>query len=122
MISIAVPVQLMEIENLAVDASPKYEASPLPWFEVPDLASFHESSIQPARWTEKEERIITEPYEYLASHPGKDIRKQILHACNVWLKVDPCTLEIISCSVSMLHNASLLFVIVLPTRSTQCSY
>ena len=111
MISLTVLAPLMEIEKVAVDASRDHETLPLPPFEVPDL-SF-------AQWTEKEERIITEPYEYLTSHPGKDIRKQILHACNLWLKVDPCTFEVISRCVSMLHNASLLFVIIMLTGSTQ---
>ena len=73
----------MEIEKLAVDASRDHETSKTPHFDVPELSPIREKPIQSARWTEKEEKIIIEPYEYLTSHPGKDIRKQILHTCNV---------------------------------------
>ncbi|TID14747.1 terpenoid synthase [Venturia nashicola] len=59
-------------------------------------------------WTDEEEKTINQPYNYLTSHSGKDIRKQILAAFNVWLKVEPVSLEIINRVVGMLHNASLL--------------
>lgn len=48
------------------------------------------------------------PYYYLLSKPGKDIRKQVLSAFNVWLHADDESCEIINLVVSMLHNASLL--------------
>ncbi|KAL8992648.1 MAG: hypothetical protein Q9169_006937 [Polycauliona sp. 2 TL-2023] len=51
---------------------------------------------------------ITRPYDYLASQPGKDIRKQLLSACNIWLHVDKTALATIARSISMLHNASLM--------------
>ena len=53
-------------------------------------------------------KIVTAPYNYLATHPGKDFRKEMIRACNFWFKVDPEKLAIIESSVSMLHNASLL--------------
>ncbi|QDS74816.1 hypothetical protein FKW77_002380 [Venturia effusa] len=59
-------------------------------------------------WTEAEEKIINEPYTYLTSHTGKDIRTQILHAFNVYLKIDPDHLSTINRAIGMLHNASLL--------------
>ena len=55
-------------------------------------------------------QIITEPYDYLISHPGKDIRKQLLAACSFWLQIDDSALAVIGSSISMLHNASLLYV------------
>ena len=55
-------------------------------------------------------KIIVEPYTYLSSKPGKDIRQKVLSACNVWLKVDAAPLETIVHVMSMLHNASLLWV------------
>ncbi|KAL8856369.1 MAG: hypothetical protein Q9178_007060 [Gyalolechia marmorata] len=61
-------------------------------------------------WTEEMEKDITRPYEYLASQPGKDIRKQLLAACNSWLQIDETALGTIGKSISMLHNASLLYV------------
>ena len=48
------------------------------------------------------------PYEYLDSHPGKDIRKQLISAFNEWLEVPAESLEVITKVVGMLHTASLL--------------
>ncbi|KAI4275931.1 MAG: hypothetical protein LQ337_002846 [Flavoplaca oasis] len=74
------------------------------------------TSVQPpirrtgriSAWTEEMERDIIQPYEYLASQPGKDIRKQLLAACNVWLQIDETALSTIGRCISKLHNASLL--------------
>ncbi|KAL8653121.1 MAG: hypothetical protein Q9226_003974 [Calogaya cf. arnoldii] len=54
------------------------------------------------------EETVTQPYDYLLSQPGKDIRKQLLAACNFWLDIDESALTTIGRSISMLHNASLL--------------
>lgn len=54
--------------------------------------------------------ILLDPYEYLLQHPGKDIRTLLIKAFDVWLKVPPASLEIISKVVAMLHTASLLYV------------
>ncbi|KAH6876019.1 hypothetical protein J4E91_001890 [Alternaria rosae] len=59
-------------------------------------------------WTESKERILLGPYDYLYGHPGKDIRSQCIAAFNLWLKVPPERLEIITKVVGMLHTASLL--------------
>ncbi|KAI4628413.1 hypothetical protein J4E83_002963 [Alternaria metachromatica] len=59
-------------------------------------------------WTEGKERILLGPYDYLYGHPGKDIRSQCIAAFNLWLKVPPERLEIITKVVGMLHTASLL--------------
>ena len=48
------------------------------------------------------------PYDYLLSYPGKDIRKQLIAAFNVWLQVPDGVLASISNVVAMLHTASLL--------------
>jgi len=53
-------------------------------------------------------QAVLEPYNYVISNPGKDIRSQLMAAFNVWLKVPPQKLDIISKVVTMLHNASLL--------------
>jgi geranylgeranyl diphosphate synthase type 3 len=63
-----------------------------------------------AAWTEEKERILLGPYDYLYGHPGKDIRSQCIAAFNLWLKVPPERLEIITRVVGMLHTASLLYV------------
>ncbi|KAL8645981.1 MAG: hypothetical protein Q9226_007057 [Calogaya cf. arnoldii] len=56
------------------------------------------------------ETRITEPYDYLAAQPDKDIHKQLVGACNFWFKIDEASLATIGKSVSMLHNAVLLSV------------
>ncbi|KAJ4320079.1 geranylgeranyl pyrophosphate synthetase [Neodidymelliopsis sp. IMI 364377] len=61
-----------------------------------------------AAWTGEKERILLGPYDYLWGHPGKDIRSQCIAAFNLWLKVPPERLEVITRAVGMLHTASLL--------------
>lgn len=61
-------------------------------------------------WTEEKERILLGPYDYLYGHPGKDIRSQCIAAFNLWLKVPPERLDIITKVVGMLHTSSLLCV------------
>ncbi|KAL8976714.1 MAG: hypothetical protein Q9205_007339, partial [Flavoplaca limonia] len=56
-------------------------------------------------WTDKQERIITRPFEYLMAKPGKSFRRQLLSALNVWTDVDELSLGIINRVVEMLHNA-----------------
>ncbi|KAL8883205.1 MAG: hypothetical protein Q9192_007360, partial [Flavoplaca navasiana] len=60
-------------------------------------------------WMDKNERIITRPFEYLMAKPGKSFRRQLLSALNVWTDVDELSLGIINRVVEMLHNASLLY-------------
>lgn len=60
------------------------------------------------KWTHEKESIIMGPYDYISKQPGKDIRKQMIAAFNVWLKVPEQSLEIITRVIAMLHNASLL--------------
>ncbi|KAI4235735.1 MAG: hypothetical protein LQ349_002966 [Xanthoria aureola] len=59
-------------------------------------------------WPDKNERIITRPFEYLMAKPGKSFRRELLSALNVWTDVDESSLGIINRVVEMLHNASLL--------------
>ncbi|KAF1846922.1 terpenoid synthase [Cucurbitaria berberidis CBS 394.84] len=59
-------------------------------------------------WTQEKERILLGPYDYLWGHPGKDIRSQCIAAFNLWLKVPPGRLDVITGVVGMLHTASLL--------------
>ncbi|KAI9680643.1 MAG: geranylgeranyl pyrophosphate synthetase [Caeruleum heppii] len=59
-------------------------------------------------WSEEKEKILYGPFDYLFEHPGKDIRTQLIAAFNVWLKVPPESLAVITKVVGMLHTASLL--------------
>ena len=59
-------------------------------------------------WSSEKENILKGPFDYLESHPGKDIRTQLITAFNAWLAVPSSSLRIISGVVTMLHTASLL--------------
>ena len=59
-------------------------------------------------WSAEKENILKGPFDYLESHPGKDIRTQLIGAFNTWLQVPPESLRIITGVVTMLHTASLL--------------
>ena len=67
-------------------------------------------------WTAEQERIVMGPYEYMIQHPGKDIRKQLIQAFNAWLRVPEDRLTIIAKAITMLHNASLLYVFLILKR------
>lgn len=50
------------------------------------------------------------PFDYLMARPGKNFRRQVLTAFNVWLQVDEVAFNIINRVVEMLYNTSLLSV------------
>ncbi|KAJ9474638.1 Geranylgeranyl pyrophosphate synthase [Pseudozyma hubeiensis] len=64
-------------------------------------------STQPP-WPSDKEDAILEPYTYLDSNPGKEVRTKLIEAFNVWLQVPPRKLDAICNVVRMLHTASLL--------------
>ncbi|CAG8493733.1 439_t:CDS:2, partial [Scutellospora calospora] len=53
-------------------------------------------------------QILLEPYTYLSSNPGKEIRSKLIDAFDHWLKVPKDKLSAITTVVEMLHTASLL--------------
>lgn len=59
-------------------------------------------------WKEENETVVREPYDYVAGIPGKEIRRQLLNAFNVWYQVDEQASKLIADAVTMAHNASLL--------------
>lgn len=77
-----------------------------------DSMSIHtdhsDSYYQRSDWTADEEQILLGPFDYLESLPGKNMRSQLIHAFNTWLKVPAESLDVIIKVVSMLHTASLL--------------
>jgi len=62
----------------------------------------------PRQWSEANETILLEPFTYVTSTGGKQIRAQLIAAFNLWLNIPSDRIEIISKVVTMLHNASLL--------------
>ncbi|PCH41867.1 terpenoid synthase [Wolfiporia cocos MD-104 SS10] len=61
-----------------------------------------------SKWRQTDEKSILEPYTYLTSQSGKEVRTQMINAFNVWLGVPQEKLVVIGRIVGMLHNASLL--------------
>ncbi|PFH50504.1 hypothetical protein AMATHDRAFT_60906 [Amanita thiersii Skay4041] len=59
-------------------------------------------------WDSTNEAALLEPFSYINSHPGKDIRRKLIEAFNIWLNVPADKLSIIANVVNMLHNASLM--------------
>lgn len=59
-------------------------------------------------WSADSETAVLEPYTYLFSNPGKDIRSTLIHAFNQWLQVPAEDIAVIQKAVEMLHTASLL--------------
>ncbi|KAG6917241.1 hypothetical protein DXG01_003273 [Tephrocybe rancida] len=59
-------------------------------------------------WSPTNESAVLEPFTYITSNPGKEIRSQLIDAFNLWLDVPAQKLAVISRLVNMLHAASLL--------------
>ncbi|KAF9461847.1 isoprenoid synthase domain-containing protein [Collybia nuda] len=59
-------------------------------------------------WSQQNEAALLEPFTYVTSNPGKEIRGQLIEAFNIWLKVPDSKLSVIARVVNMLHAASLL--------------
>lgn len=55
-------------------------------------------------------QVLLQPYNYLASRPGKEIRSQLIEALNVWLQVPEDKIKVIHKVIGMLHTSSLLCV------------
>lgn len=66
------------------------------------------TKYQYGQWSVEKEKVIMGPYDYLLQHPEKDVRRQLINAFNVWLRVPPDSLAIINNVVAMLHTAFLL--------------
>ncbi|KAF9910416.1 geranylgeranyl pyrophosphate synthetase [Linnemannia zychae] len=58
--------------------------------------------------TNHDEAALLEPYTYICSNPGKEMRTELIEAFNIWIKVPPQELAIITKVVKMLHTSSLL--------------
>ncbi|KAJ7100598.1 isoprenoid synthase domain-containing protein [Mycena belliarum] len=59
-------------------------------------------------WSAKDEMAVLEPFTYVTSNPGKDIRTQLMAAFNVWINVPKDKLQLVAKVINMLHNASLM--------------
>ncbi|KIJ66067.1 hypothetical protein HYDPIDRAFT_110204 [Hydnomerulius pinastri MD-312] len=59
-------------------------------------------------WSPEREKVLLEPFTYIASSPGKNIRGMLIAAFNIWLKVPKAQLEAITRVIDMAHNASIM--------------
>jgi geranylgeranyl diphosphate synthase type 3 len=66
------------------------------------------TQVQTETGNPTDDGILLQPFQYICSLPGKQIRSKLALAFNHWLKVEPEKLEKISDIVELLHNASLL--------------
>lgn len=64
-------------------------------------------------------QVLVEPYAYLASIPGKEVRSALIASFNTWMQVPEPDLDTVKKVVGMLHTASLLSVPSLCTLSTR---
>ena len=53
-------------------------------------------------------QIVSAPYEYLTSLPGKGVRNQFIDTLNIWLQVPVELTNKIKNVVNMLHGGSLM--------------
>ncbi|KAG1734618.1 isoprenoid synthase domain-containing protein [Suillus lakei] len=61
-----------------------------------------------SQWPQANESLILEPFTYITSNPGEEIRTLLIEAFNIWLAVPSDQLKVIDRVVQMLHNASLM--------------
>ncbi|KAG7087470.1 hypothetical protein E1B28_013435 [Marasmius oreades] len=59
-------------------------------------------------WTTQNETTLLEPFTFVTSKPGKDMRGRLIEAFNRWLNVPAEKLMVIARIVNMLHAASLM--------------
>ena len=57
---------------------------------------------------ERRSKAILEPFQFITSNPGKEIRGKLIEAFNIWLDVPAGKLKVIAKVVNMLHAASLM--------------
>ncbi|KAJ1972464.1 hypothetical protein H4R35_004662 [Dimargaris xerosporica] len=69
------------------------------------MGSAHPPAPDPS---ESQFDVLLEPFEYLATHPGKRFRTSLINAFNHWLNVPQPALDTITTVIEMLHTASLL--------------
>lgn len=58
--------------------------------------------------TKEQDSLLLEPFTHLLQASGKNIRKKLLHAFNLWMNIPDDVIYQIGEIVQMLHNASLL--------------
>ncbi|KAG0708556.1 quemao protein [Suillus ampliporus] len=60
-----------------------------------------------SQWSQAHESLVSEPFTYITSKPGKGICTLLFEALNIWLAVTSDQLKVIDV-IQLLHNASLV--------------
>ncbi|KAI8061274.1 geranylgeranyl pyrophosphate synthase [Thamnidium elegans] len=68
----------------------------------------HQKGVDFETIKKPQEDILLEPFHYLCSNPGKDVRAKMIEAFDAWLQVPKDDLIVITRVIEMLHSASLL--------------
>ncbi|KAI8091389.1 geranylgeranyl pyrophosphate synthase [Gilbertella persicaria] len=74
--------------------------------KVQPYGKHYQNGLEPVQ--KSQEDILLEPFHYLCSNPGKDIRSKMIEAFDAWLHVPKDDLVVITRVIEMLHSASLL--------------
>ncbi|KAF6746807.1 farnesyltranstransferase [Ephemerocybe angulata] len=75
---------------------------------MPDYENLLETLSKDHEWPAENEAAILEPFTFITTNPGKDIRTKLIDAFNDWLHVPSDKLQVIAKIVNMLHAASLM--------------
>lgn len=63
---------------------------------------------QPPKWSCEDEQAIRQPYNHIASIPGKNFRTQLIYLFNSFYQLDETVLRSVAAVIEILHNSSLL--------------
>ncbi|CCH44924.1 Geranylgeranyl pyrophosphate synthetase [Wickerhamomyces ciferrii] len=72
------------------------------------MEKYIDEIIQAPTWSATQEKVITAPFHYLKTTPGKHLRTQLIQLFNTIYKLPQSTIDQISTIIEMLHTASLL--------------
>lgn len=63
---------------------------------------------EPPLWNDDDQRAILQPYDHIASKPGKNFRSKLISVFNLIYRIPDAKIELVASMVEILHNASLL--------------
>lgn len=62
----------------------------------------------PPAWSQSDENSINQPYNHIASNPGKNFRAKLIHLFNQFYLLDEHIIQTLTKIVEILHNSSLI--------------
>lgn len=63
---------------------------------------------EPPSWNDEDQRAILQPYDHIASKPGKNFRSKLIGVFNQIYGISEGKIQLVANMVEILHNASLL--------------